>query len=566
MLFINPIIAQKKAVVLVGEECFMMKNDKIKLPKKIKSVNALQPHLVRFVNEFRTQGYLTFSIDSVIEHKHAINIYMYSGTQYEHDAILIPDEEKRFIKQANADNYIKNGKLSINQFPHLSKKVLSYFENNGFPFTDIYLDSINLNSQQVNATLRIDRHQFIILDSIVVRGEAKLSQSFLYPYLGLRRKKAYNEKVIKQIPARMAELPFVSEILPSGVEFVDDKAFLYLFLNKVKANQFDGYIGLVPVNEETGKLSITGELNLHLRNVFSLGESVGIHWNAPARYSQHLNIYANFPYLFWTPFGVDASFLLDKTDTSYLNMNYIVGLQYSFLGNNYIKTYFDFTSSNVLNPELLVVSDNAYSLIDYKKQMYGIEVMIRRLDYLYNPRKGFALLLNGAGGKMSVVKNSKVDAELYDDIALSTVRYRVQGDVKGYIPVLKRWVIVLGARGGALFGKQNVGNEMFKFGGLRTLQGFDEKALEATSYLTGSGEIRFLFSKRSYINAFFNGGWYERNIPKQYISDTPYGFGLGVAFDTKAGMFNLSYALGKQFDNPITFKTGKIHFGMVLAF
>ena len=526
----------------------------------------LQPHLARFVDKFREQGYLSFSVDSVIEEEHSINVYLFSGTQYEKEAIFIPEEEKRLIKQANADNYIKSGKLAIHNFSPLSKKTLGYFENNGFPFTEIYLDSINLNSQQVSATLRIDRHQFIVFDSIVVRGEAKIAQSFLYPYLGLRRKKPYNEKIIKQIPARMSELPFVSEVHPSGIEFVDDKAFLYLFLNKVKANQFDGYIGLVPVNEETGKLSITGELNLHLRNVFSLGESVGIHWNAPARYSQYLNIYANFPYLLWTPFGVDASFLLDKKDTSYLNMNYIVGLQYSFLGNNYIKTYFDFTSSNVLNPELLVISDNPSSLIDYKKQMYGIELMIRRLDYLYNPRKGFSLLLNGAGGKMNVVKNSKADAELYDDIELSTIRYRVQGDVKGYIPVLKRWAIVLGARGGALFGKQNVGNELFKFGGLRTLQGFDENTLEATSYLTGSGEVRFLFSKRSYINAFFNGGWYERNIPKRYVSDTPFGFGLGIAFDTKAGIFNLSYALGKQHDNPITFKTGKIHFGMVLSF
>jgi hypothetical protein len=46
----------------------------------------------------------------------------------------------------------------------------------------------------------------------------------------------------------------------------------------------------------------------------------------------------------------------------------------------------------------------------------------------------------------------------------------------------------------------------------------------------------------------------------------PFGFGAGIAFTTKAGLFYLSYALGKQLDNPISFKTGKIHFGLAVQF
>jgi hypothetical protein len=39
-----------------------------------------------------------------------------------------------------------------------------------------------------------------------------------------------------------------------------------------------------------------------------------------------------------------------------------------------------------------------------------------------------------------------------------------------------------------------------------------------------------------------------------------------LAFDTKAGVFSLSYALGKQFDNPISFKTGVVSFGYIALF
>ena len=73
-------------------------------------------------------------------------------------------------------------------------------------------------------------------------------------------------------------------------------------------------------------------------------------------------------------------------------------------------------------------------------------------------------------------------------------------------------------------------------------------------------------SSDTYINAFFNAAWYERNIPNNYFRDLPFGFGLGLSFDTKAGMFYLSYALGHQHNSPVSFKTGKIHFGVKVGF
>ncbi|MDD2622848.1 MAG: hypothetical protein PHH25_07220 [Bacteroidales bacterium] len=39
-----------------------------------------------------------------------------------------------------------------------------------------------------------------------------------------------------------------------------------------------------------------------------------------------------------------------------------------------------------------------------------------------------------------------------------------------------------------------------------------------------------------------------------------------LAFDTRAGMFSLNYAFGKQFDNPISFKTGVVSFGYIVLY
>ena len=66
--------------------------------------------------------------------------------------------------------------------------------------------------------------------------------------------------------------------------------------------------------------------------------------------------------------------------------------------------------------------------------------------------------------------------------------------------------------------------------------------------------------------AFYDLGFYTQKTTTEDFSDQPFGFGLGMRFGTKGGVFDISYALGKQFDNPILFKNAKIHFGYRLIF
>ena len=486
------------------------------------------------------------------------------GKKTQYSAYLRMDSvTQSMLKQSNAYSYCKNNVLCLEDYPKFSRQIVSFFENNGFPFAEVRLDSLDMQEQYATAVLKIDKHEYITFDSIVVNGDARLSSAYLYPYLGWRRKKAYKESVVADIPSKLAELPFVTEISPSSIEFVNDKCYLYLYLAKRKCSQFDGYIGLVPVDERTGKVSLNGELNLDLRNLFKIGERIALQWRSTERYSQNLTVLLNFPYLFRTTFGVDGQFLLDKKDTSYLSMNYLIGLQYSFMGNSYAKVYFDYTTSRVLAVSALSPSSG---LMDYNKSMYGIEFNVRKLDYLYNPRKGVSFLINGSAGWRKIVKNAKADESLYEGLEMRSSTYRLQANLTGYIPLHKRWVMVLGVNGGTMFGKNHYMNELYRIGGMNSLQGFDEQAIYCSSYAIALTELRFLFASRSYINAFFNAAWYERQLPDNYYHDWPFGFGLGLSFDTKAGMFYLSYALGHQHNSPISFKTGKIHFGVKVGF
>jgi hemolysin activation/secretion protein len=109
-------------------------------------------------------------------------------------------------------------------------------------------------------------------------------------------------------------------------------------------------------------------------------------------------------------------------------------------------------------------------------------------------------------------------------------------------------------------------NEVFRIGGLNTLRGFNEESLFASSFVIGTLEWRYVFEKNAAAFLFFDAAYYERNINSGYFKDFPYGFGAGVNFETKAGIFNLAYALGSEQNNPIEIRNAKIHFGFVNFF
>jgi outer membrane protein assembly factor BamA len=134
-----------------------------------------------------------------------------------------------------------------------------------------------------------------------------------------------------------------------------------------------------------------------------------------------------------------------------------------------------------------------------------------------------------------------------------------------FIPLTKRQVLKVGTGFETYFAPQVYTNELYRFGGLNTLRGFNEEELFASTKLVGSFEYRFLTDKNSYAFAFFDQGFYE-NVAGNYKNDHPFGFGAGFSFGTQLGIFSISYAQGKQFDNPILLRNGKVHFGYIAYF
>ncbi|HLA52102.1 MAG TPA: hypothetical protein VK618_02280, partial [Flavitalea sp.] len=98
------------------------------------------------------------------------------------------------------------------------------------------------------------------------------------------------------------------------------------------------------------------------------------------------------------------------------------------------------------------------------------------------------------------------------------------------------------------------------------LRGFDEESIFSSQYGVASVEYRYLLGLNSFFSVFADYGLStNRSLP---AADTQHflGAGLGMSFETKAGIFNISYAAGKRDEDKFNLRQSKIHLGYVNFF
>ena len=170
--------------------------------------------------------------------------------------------------------------------------------------------------------------------------------------------------------------------------------------------------------------------------------------------------------------------------------------------------------------------------------------------------------------KQDASGNSFDYASLYDSLQKRTYMIRLVASGAHYFKLGKQSVLKTQLRAGGLYTRNVFQNEMFQIGGYKILRGFDEESIYASSYAVLTAEYRFFIGLNSYFFGFGDGGW--ANNKSYGITDvqshTYIGSGIGMAFETKAGIFNISYAVGKRDDMPLNFRQAKIHFGLISLF
>jgi hypothetical protein len=514
-------------------------------------------------------------VDKIIHQLH-FSGYFYADIQQAswHNKVLTVDfsvGEKfnsSFLKNGNIQPYIlseikfrekfyQNQRFNIHDINDLKEQLLIWYEDNGNPFAQVWLDSITIQDHAISSFIYSHPGKQITIDTLIMVGSAKVSESFMNAYLGIKNEDLYNEYRVGLMDKRLSELSFLKQVKKPEIIFSGDKAKINLFLDKENANQFDGLIGFLS-NPTTGKLQLTGDFKLKLQNALKQAETIDFNYRGLPNQSQELNLRFDYPYIFKTQIGIETDFSFFKRDTNFLNVNARLAFVYNYSADKSLGFFVErFTGNTISTPKTLSQDKNPG---DVATQFYGLQGNLERLDNGLIPLRGFKIYASFGVGSRKLRDTLAVHQES------KSSQFKIFTDLNYYLNLSPKSVLYLHNVSSLLTGEGLYENEVFRIGGLRTFRGFDEQSILAKSYSIQTLEYRYFVEARSYLNFFYDQGMVDQLVGNGSQLSYPFGFGAGFTFQTKAGLVSLSYAMGKQKNIPLDLQKGKIHFGITSYF
>ena len=515
--------------------------------------NSIQNEIDSLQQKIINSGYIESEInstrkinDSSFQVKFSLN-NKYESIDISYD---ITEIEKDLIKTITEKSSNKQFSVPLNKLEETLKFINLQIVNNGFPFTKIKLSELKIkDSKTLTANLIIVKDEKKRrLDKVVIKGYEKFPKSFLNRFLKIKPEKTFNIESIKRKMDNLNNLRFAEQTKNPEVLFSKDSTTLYIYLQKSQSNTFDGFLGF-STNEETNKLDFNGYLNLELNNNFNYGESFRLMYKSDESEQKNFEVNLNLPYIFSSPIGTELSLNILKRDSTFTTVNQKASVFYQINSKNRIYVGIESVESN----NLLDVEINSLSLVsDYKSNLYNIK-------YTYNNRQNFKTIFQlkssfnleyGLGERQT--KNNK---EKQNRINLDAFHvFQLNNKNSFYTRIT----------GSLINSSSYLDNELFRFGGINSIRGFQENSIAANQYIVLNTEYRYQLSKSIYAHSIIDFANFENRIIE--TKENLYGFGVGFGILTKAGLLRFNFANGKTEEQSFKFSNSKIHLSLVSIF
>lgn len=562
-----------------GDSSFFEK--KITLQTSFPSRNEASVYIYQLPSLLQAKGYITASVDSVHYDSSSAVIFLFLGRPYKWAKInTLPADEE--VLQAIGWRQSSLTGFDFISLHKMQQQILDYLEDNGHPFGKVYLDSIAINGDKVTATLKIDRGPIYKIDSIRVYGDAKINNDFLQRYLGIPNGTPYSRKKLEAISKKLSQISYIQEERSSDLTLLGSGSVLNLYLKARKSSQVNALIGFLPNSDQLSgskKLLLTVDANILLRNALGSGETIGLVWQQLQQRSPRLNLLFDQPYIFHSPFGFNFSLDMYKQDSVFLNINMNIGTSYQIEERQTTNVFLQGrqTILSGINTAAILQTRQLPQEADVGSLNLGFGYSFFNTDYRLNPRKGNEFSITATAGTKKIKKNNLIldlkdpndpsfdFSHLYDTVKLKAYQFRIITSAAHFIPLGAQSTFKLGVHAGIYQSANYFRNELFRIGGYKLLRGFDEESQYVSQYAIGTLEYRYRLGLNSYFFAFGDGGW-GKHLLEVKKEHTYIGTGVGLAFETKAGIINLAWAIGKRDDVPLNLRQSKIHIGFASYF
>ncbi len=433
-------------------------------------------------------------------------------------------------------NYLK---IPITNTQDFFQKLNQFISVKGFPFNSAKFRNIeSFDQHNLKAIIEINYEKERRVDKLVIKGYKKFPKSYLKHLSKYKIGDKFDIDDIQEKSELLNQLSFIRQTRKPEILFTNDSTIVYLYVEKEKKNSFDGFIGFSN-DEIENNIQFQGYLDFELVNNFNFGEEIEFSYKSENNADRILKTDISLPYIFSSPIGLNIGLRLTKKDSTFVSNEQFINLFYKNSKNH----KFSLGIRSLNSDEQLQIQNSEFEDFETLFKDFQYEhVKLNKNNPLF-PVKNQAFFKISHGKRIS--ENQK-NQQFYANLAIAKIfEFGPKNSI--YLNIVSE----------ILESDTYFSNELSRFGGAKSIRGFDENSLFSNKYFLLISEYRFKLNNTIYINSIVDIGNFENKIMDN--NTNIYGVGLGIGLLTKGGMFTLNYANGSEWKEKIDPKTSKIH-------
>lgn len=441
---------------------------------------------------------------------------------------------------------IKNDsiKLPFGESEAFLNYAIKKLEAEGFAMAKAQLKNIKKHNHYISADLIITSDKKRQLNDIVINGYDKFPEGHKKNLKRLFKKRTFNQENLEKLYKDIAQFQFVKQTKYPEILFTKDSTKVFVYLEKAKSNSFDGFIGFT--NDENKKLIFNGYLDLTLNNAMNSGEKLALYWKSNGMDQKTFRVGAEIPYVFKSPIGMKVQLNIFKQDSTFQNTQTAIDFGYYFNYNT--RLYLGYQSAESSD----IKNTNTVLLSDFKNKFYTSNfefIAYKEDDYLF-PEKSNINIKLGTGSRNSKFQSNN---QFFGSVNLSHNFYFNQKNI-----------INIKSFNYYLQSDNYITNELYRFGGINSIRGFNENSLQGNTFSSLLTEYRLVLSPSIYIHSIMDYAYFQDKTTN--LNGNLLGLGFGFGLLTKNGLFNFVYANGSTKDQAIQLSNSVVHVSLKATF
>ncbi len=510
--------------------------DSLQYESKHSTVALLLEEQKRFESKLTNQGFFDWLLLEQKKVNDSSFVFKYNlGNSVKSNTIYIDklSAEEKSLLQLENDTLV----IAINKVESFMKEKITLLEKKGYSLANLQLINQRKVDNNVFSELQIKLNSKRNITDIVIIGYDKFPTGIKKAITKKAKKAIFNQDNLKHINDEFDKLQFVSQLKYPEILFTTDSTKIFVYLEKSKPNKFDGFIGFS--NDDKSKLTFNGYLDLQLQNILNSGEKFNLYWKNDGNKQTSFNLGTELPYLFKTPIGIKANLRIFKQDSTFQNTITDLNLGYYFSYNT--KAYLGYQKTNSVD----IQNTNSFSLNDFTNTFLtsSFEHVTFSQDNFIFPERTKVFTKIGLGNRtISSTKSNQFFGQL---------------EVSHHFELNQKNSILIKNQSYYLQSDDYIINELYRFGGINSIRGFNENSLQANVFSGIMAEYRYLAAPNLYIHTITDYGYFQDKTAA--IDDKLLGLGFGFGLFTKNGLFNLIYANGSTSDQAIKLSNSIVH-------